>query len=193
MKSGSEMYYDEHCTIETQNSSFNPLAPTFNIEDIAGGLSRKCRFNGQCSRYYSVAEHSLLVSKLMQEEYGGDPLEGLLHDASEAYLPDVPSPYKHVLPDLSAMDARVEEAMRKHYRLAPRKTQACAKADMTALFIEAALLLPSRGAGALWEPIIEFRPEAMRLAGRFKPQFLDPVTAQSLFLVRYSKLVGDAE
>lgn len=193
MKSGSELYYDQHCEIETQNGSFNPLNPTFDIADIGGGLSRKCRFNGQCRRFYSVAEHSLMVSELMLHVYGGDPLEGLLHDGSEAYLPDVPSPYKHVLPDLSAMDKSVEAALRAHYKLVPQKSQECAKADMTALFIEANLLLPSRGTGKLWDPIIEFRPEAMRLAAQFVPRFNNCERAESDFLQRYYELSGDTE
>jgi hypothetical protein len=175
------MYYYSHCTIETQHGSFNPQDPKFDIRDIAGGLSRKCRFNGQCNRFYSVAEHSVMVARLMSQVYGGDPLEGLLHDGSEAYLPDVPSPYKHVLPDLSAMDKRVESALRAHFKLAPEKSPACARADMTALLIEAYYLLPSRGTGPLWEPLEQFKKEAHKHLAVFKPAFRTPTGAQKEF------------
>lgn len=188
IESGSEHYYDSHCIIETQNGMFDPTNPTFDIHDIAGGLSRKCRFNGQCSQFYSVAEHSLMVSWLMENVYGGDPMEGLLHDGSEAYLPDVPSPYKHVLPDLAAMDKKVESALREKFGLTSEKSQSCAQADMAALFIEADLLLPSRGTGKLWEPIAQYRAGALVLSERAKPQFYVPRAAENFFLLRYYQL-----
>jgi hypothetical protein len=73
----------------------NPLALTPNdidIADIAHHLSNQTRFAGGCSRFYSVAEHSVNVMKNVPEEYA---MEALLHDASEAYLVDLPSPVKN--------------------------------------------------------------------------------------------------
>lgn len=73
---------------------FTFLAPTpdmFRVIDIATGLSHQCRFAGQVNRFYSVAEHSVLVSKLVPEEYA---MAGLFHDAAEAYMNDIPSPIK---------------------------------------------------------------------------------------------------
>src|SRR5262249_40410739 len=71
-----------------------PLQPTtamLRIEDIAQGLAHECRFNGHVREFYSVAEHCVRVSWLVPQAFA---LEGLLHDASEAYLKDVPSPLK---------------------------------------------------------------------------------------------------
>ncbi len=74
---------------------FHPLDPSpeeIMIEDIAHGLSNLCRFVGQVRSFYSVAQHSYQVSILCTRPMA---LWGLLHDAPEAYLADLPRPIKH--------------------------------------------------------------------------------------------------
>lgn len=73
----------------------NPTPDEIDIDDIAHALSMICRFTGHVSQFYSVAEHSLRVAK-----YASKPnkLWGLLHDASEAYLNDIASPFKRSYP-----------------------------------------------------------------------------------------------
>jgi hypothetical protein len=79
----------------------HPLAPNpaeFDIRDIARSISMLCRYNGHVDRFYSVAEHSCHVAWII-EQRGGTLHQvrwALLHDASEAYLADVPSPVKHM-------------------------------------------------------------------------------------------------
>lgn len=75
----------------------NPDASQVNLYDIARGLSNACRFAGQLEWHYSVAQHSVAVSRTMYGLSGGSRsagLIGLLHDASEAYTGDVPKPLK---------------------------------------------------------------------------------------------------
>lgn len=97
---------------------FYPLDPQpddIDIVDIAHALSGMPRFNMHSSRHYSVAEHSILVACHVAQECS-DPLvvlAALLHDASEAYLCDVPRPLK-TMPEMAAyraMEARAESVI----------------------------------------------------------------------------------
>jgi len=70
---------------------FDPRPEEVHIEDIAAALSKICRFNGHCREFYSVAEHSVRVSRICDPQ---DALWGLLHDAAEAYVGDMVRPIK---------------------------------------------------------------------------------------------------
>ena len=89
-----------------------PKPEQIDINDITYALAMKCRFNGQCKKFYSVAEHSIRVSWLLPE---GLSLAGLLHDANEAYLPDIPRPVKELIPDYKRVESLMEEAINKKY------------------------------------------------------------------------------
>lgn len=117
--------------------------PEFDIVDIAHALGNQCRYTGHCNRFYSVAEHSVLVARIMEDLNLGDPWEGLMHDAAEAYLTDIASPWKALLPDYKILEARVEKPLRAHFDLPEIMTDGCKRADWLALFIEARSLLPS--------------------------------------------------
>ena len=85
------------------------------IEDIAHALSYTSRFGGHLEGFYSVAQHSYYVA----EQLIGTPyeLEGLLHDASEAYLGDMPSPFKKLMPSYKQLEDDVSIAIAKKFNL----------------------------------------------------------------------------
>ncbi len=64
------------------------------INDIAVSLSNICRFAGHLSHFYSVAQHAVLCSQLVPQEFA---FEALMHDATEAYCQDIPAPLKRLL------------------------------------------------------------------------------------------------
>lgn len=93
------LFEERPSSIKTWTGRVDPLNPTvdeINIEDIAHALSRQCRYNGHCDGFLSVARHSIWVSERLKTQ-GFDAqvqLNGLLHDAAEAYLGDLVRPIK---------------------------------------------------------------------------------------------------
>jgi hypothetical protein len=135
--------------------------PKFDIGDIAHGLSLCCRFTGRIARFYSIAAHSLLVARVMREVTGGNPLEGLLHDAAEQAMSDLASPIKH-RPELHGyrdFEHKLESALRTQFGLPPEKTLECHTADKYALYMEAYKLMP--GGGKDWVDPHNVRQDAL--------------------------------
>lgn len=104
------------------------------IEDIAHALSNICRYAGHCERFYSVAEHSVLVSLCVDRELA---LTGLLHDATEAYVSDVIRPIKPHLTNYSSIENSVWVAIAKKFGLPVVLPPEIKKADTGVLLAEA--------------------------------------------------------
>ena len=153
----------------------HPEDSCFTINDIAHALSHVCRFGGHVIEYYSVAQHSVSVSRLVPEEHA---LAGLLHDASEAFLGDVVMPLKRMLPDYRAIEHRVQAAIHRRYGL-PEEMHECIKhADRRMLATERRDLMPERP-GDAWECIAGVTP----LGATIRP--MRPAEAKKAFLARW--------
>lgn len=185
MFANTETLYDDTTGwIETASGKpFYLDNPTFEVDVIAHALGMNVRFNGHCRLFYSVAEHSILVAELMDDLGLGDPFEGLMHDASEAYMSDVPAPFKRKVPNLVTLDKEIDWAAREFFGMDPRITQECKHCDWLAVFIEAYWLLPSRGE-TFYDPY-NLRPRAMEFMDRFRPVCFDPYKAKAAWLSAY--------
>lgn len=86
---------------------FDLLDPTPDmicIGDIAHSLAYQCRYNGHTTRHYSVAEHCLHMSHLVPREFA---MLALMHDAVEAYVGDLPRPFKMIFPEWEVIEERI--------------------------------------------------------------------------------------
>lgn len=147
--------------------------------DIAASLSKLCRYNGHTSRFYSVAEHSVLVSTVVPVEHA---LWGLLHDAAEAYLGDMPRPIKRRFPAFAAAEEAILRNVARVFSLPERIPASVHDADLRITNDErAALLRP--GNDAHWSGLGE--PLGVTVRG------LSPADAEKLFIRRFFELVGD--
>lgn len=109
--------------------------------DIAHALSLLCRYGGHVERFYSVAEHCILMSYAVPPE---DALAALLHDATEAYVVDLPRPLKRLCPDYQAIEAAVWIAIARHFGLPSPDLPASVKdADNRILLTERNRLMPN--------------------------------------------------
>src|SRR5215218_5038535 len=103
---------------------FDPDPDDLDIGDIARALGNLCRFGGHSRVFYSVAQHSVIVSELVEQRGGDveDVFAALMHDATEAYLGDMPHPIKH-RSELGAAfkqaEDHLEQVIRKRFRIKP--------------------------------------------------------------------------
>lgn len=94
----------------------NPEPSQIHIVDIAAGLAKICRFNGQINTFYSVAEHSVRVSQDVPDDW---KLEALMHDATEAYIQDIIRPIKYlpIMVEYRKLEAIWEQAIVERFEL----------------------------------------------------------------------------
>jgi 5'-deoxynucleotidase YfbR-like HD superfamily hydrolase len=163
----------------------NPKPEDVDIIDIAHALSNKCRFTGHTSSFYSIAQHCYLVSNLLADVDA--PLEvqlqGLLHDASEAYLPDVASPIKRYIAGFHQIEANVEHAIALSFGLPLTFDARVKEADRMALFIEASLFIE----GDVHTKPTKAEQERLTTAMR-RPRSWEPARAKWMFMHRFDEL-----
>ena len=153
-----------------------PASSDFTIEDIGHGLSNICRYSGQCKSFYSVAEHSILVS----ETAVGFEFEALLHDAAEAFLGDITRPLKQMLPEYKRIEAEVERAILDRFGVIGSLPSQIKKADLRVLAAEQKQIMPEGTDGWVRGQKVDPAPIVVR--------HLPPDEAKRVFLERFEAL-----
>lgn len=148
------------CRITTfTGKAFRPLDPKpedIDLADIAHALSLKCRWGGHCPSFFSVAQHSCIVARaLLDEGRGGDvALWGLLHDAAEAYWPDVPRQVKFAVPEFAHRELAILQAVTSYFALPWPVPKSVHEMDGRVLVTEARELFdPTPNLGLFFEPL----------------------------------------
>ena len=169
-------------SISTYDGSFfdflKPEDYTFDIKTIAHALSNICRYGGHSSSFYSVAEHSVLVSQMVPPELA---LCGLLHDASEAFVGDMPSPLKALCQDYATIEGEVHKAIAEKFSLPYPFPPAIKLADK--MVYKAERVKVTSVEDKIWYVDI---PKADVVIN-----FYPPTKAKRIFLARYEELTND--
>lgn len=156
------------------------------IEDIAHSLAHQCRFAGHVREHYSVAQHSVLVSEFCAP---ADALWGLLHDASEAYVVDLPTPVKRLagIRELYGdLETQVQHAVCAAFGLAADEPESVLAADYNLVHAEMLDLMPAL-------PVSARAKYARCIIGASLPEEIKPwpvVYAKEQFLCRFEALKG---
>lgn len=129
----------------------NPRASDLRVSDIAHGLAHTCRFGGQCSEFYSVAQHAVFVRDLVVADPDStltDHRAALHHDDAEAFLGDIPSPLKPLLGEPWELlennwNATLCELLDLPYEIF--SSRVIKKWDEFAVYYEGSRLMPNEG------------------------------------------------
>lgn len=183
----------------------NPMVEDISLEEITHALTYNVRFNGHTDIFWSVAQHSLLVERIMDDLYSErycdnsitDKHEAcllaLLHDFSEGYMSDIARPFKKLLPDYIEFEKNVQNCIYKSFGVEsiPQDIQRLiAEADTLALAVEANTILnPCES----WVKDYEYMSD--KRANKYKHLIKNmcPDIVQSLLLQRifyYMQLLG---
>ena len=178
--------YEPENFIETYSGvRFNfsePNPDDIRIVDIAHALSNLCRYNGHCCYFYSVAEHSILMTSAFAAKYPDNVTVAramLLHDAAEAYLCDIPRPIKYTLPDYRAAEAKLDAVIARKFEL-PMPHPAIVKEFDSRIIVDERRQVMSKS-GHKWG-IDSFEPLDVTI------RFLPPLIAEQKFLQWYKAL-----
>lgn len=157
-----------------------PTPDQIELKDIAHSLSNICRFNGHCKEFYSVAQHSVVVASISPYEH---KLAALMHDASEAYLCDLPTPIKRGVKlgkIYKEFEAKVEDVIADCFGFEYPYHESILYADSIALAAEALALMPSGGLG--WDWPNWSADDLFKIKECSKIKCLTPCESKDLFL-----------
>ncbi|MBV9870479.1 MAG: hypothetical protein JO214_07635 [Frankiaceae bacterium] len=159
---------------------FYPMSPRsdeIDPADIAHALSLICRYAGHVERFYSVAEHCVLMSQAVAPE---NALAALLHDATEAYVVDVPRPLKRYLADYRAIEQATWTAIAIRFGVELTLPSEVDEADNRILVNERRELLPRAEA---WPAIDDLEPLPVAVVA------WAPAIAERRYLERLTELL----
>jgi uncharacterized protein len=167
---------------------FDPDPEQLDIEDIARALANLCRFGGHSRIFYSVAQHSVIVSELVEQRGGDaeDVFAALMHDASEAYLGDMPHPLKHRSPLGAAFkvaEGHLEDVIRERFGIKPDVPE-IKRADRALLATERRVF---SGESWHWPELDGVEPLDLELSA------WSPEEAARVFRERFAELDGRRE
>lgn len=149
---------------------FDPDPDKILIEDIAHALSHQCRFSGHLREFYSIAQHSVMCSLAVLKE---NRLAALMHDASEAYLVDIPSPIKHNLEHYREVEHKLMKIIGKKFNFDYPLNEDIKNADRAMLELEWKELMINENESKILIPLSH--KEAKKV---FLSHFNDLVTKQ---------------
>lgn len=173
---------------------FYPMTATGTIDivDIAHALSMICRYTGHVNRFYSVAEHSVIMaSYFVAMNCNLAARYALLHDASEAYLTDVPSPLKK-MPEFAAYceaEKRLQDIIYTAFGLDPEESENVTELDKAIIGWEAPALFATRDPD--W--VLPYCGASWWLERWFPRPGWKPVTANLMFLEMFGRLFPSEE
>ena len=159
-------------------SLVRPDPDCITIEAIAHALANICRFGGHVRPFYSVAEHSVRVAA---SDYVPSWLkfDALMHDAAEAFVGDMPSPLKRLIPEFRAMERRIMAAIEHRFGCYETDHQLVKEADLVLLATERRDLMPAADYTG-WE-LEDISP----LAATIRP--MKPSAAKEAFLLAFAR------
>lgn len=196
MQDSASMYANNPLAqhIETcEGRKFFLSSPDFRPTEIGHALSNMCRYTGHCRTFYSVAEHSVLVARIMDALDLGDPFEGLMHDATESILADMASPWKSLMPEYRTIEHKLDRALREQFGLEISITDGCKRADWAALMFEAEQLMPTKGVSWLcpagtWDDVAVFKRMSRMMFGDEIKLGAPPELAKRMWLREFATL-----
>lgn len=159
----------------------DPKPDQFTFADIAGALSKICRFGGQCEWFYSVAEHSYHCAMVAASDGLPNEIQRavLLHDAAEAFCGDMVKPLKVMMPDYSIVEKKVEAVIAEKYGV-DFSSPKVREIDWAMLIAERRRLFSADG--VVWtgeDKVRKLSPKIMRWF---------PIDAEMFFVIRAREL-----
>lgn len=166
--SGAQMNYNK------------PEESDVTLDDLASALSNICRFSGHLPCFYSVAQHLVNTSHIVEDEFKFD---ALMHDTAEAFTNDLPTPLKWSLPIFKELETKIEAAMAKRFGFNFPYDPAVKLADTQMLLLEKKYVKRDTQVWPMYEGY-----EYEHLVDKVDLKPWQPVRAKREFLERFMEL-----